>query len=156
MGEQLHRFRNAPDEGDVLVRMVVDAPARRSDMISEYTQGENAEGAPSPIERVSSDKQVNPVWTNSDNGVSEHTAVTAYDVSFRSIYRIERNNPTGSSGHHKEHSMWKEHLSAISQDFPFNTSPTIEDIIRRIAKEVPEEAWKELPRDCDGRPCRSL
>lgn len=121
-----------------------------------FEQGENAEGTPSPIEWISSEKQANPVWTNSDNGVSERTAVTAHDASFRSVYRIERNNPTGSSGHHKEHSMWKEHLSTISQDFPFNTSPTIEDIIRKIAKEVPEEAWKELPRDCDGRPCRSL
>lgn len=125
-------------------------------MLSEYMQGENAEGIPSLIEWVSSEKQTNPVWTNSDNGVSERTAVTARDTSFRSIYRIERNNLTGNSGHHKEHSMWKEHLFTTSQDFPFNTSPTIEDIIRKIAKEVPEEAWKELPRDCDGRPCRSL
>lgn len=89
-------------------------------------------------------------WSGSRNGASKHT-VSAHYIPSRLVYRLKEGCPCDMEDLPKKHSIWRDFLEEISQDFPFNTSPSIEDIIREIAKEVPDEEWKKLPHDIVDR-----
>ena len=91
-----------------------------------------------------------PEWKSPGNGASKH-AGSAYYVPFLPVYRLGEDHLRNTKSILGKHLIWKDFLEGISQDLPFNTSPSIEDIIREIAKEVPDEEWKKLPHDIVGR-----
>lgn len=91
-----------------------------------------------------------PEWKRPGNGTSKH-AGSAHYIPSLIVYRFGEDHLHNMKSILGEHLIWKDFWEGVSQDFPFNTSPSIEDIIREIAKEVPDEEWKKLPHDIVDR-----
>ena len=118
--------------------------------IFDKIKEKDAEGV-SPVHKWTLLAKQKPLeWFGPRNGTSKHT-VSAHYIPSRPVYRLEESRPCDMEDPSKEHLILKDFLEKISQDFPFNTSPTIEDIIREIAKEVSDEEWKKLPHDIVDR-----